>query len=55
LRRETTLSIKEIALRVYLGTSKGANANLHRHMRRSVSPKLPTSATGRRTSGKKTK
>jgi hypothetical protein len=33
LRRETTLSIKEIARRVYLGTSKGANANLHKHLR----------------------
>ena len=33
LRRETTLSIKAIAGRVHLGTSKAANANLHRHMR----------------------
>ena len=34
LRRETTLSIKAIAARVRLGTSKTANAKLHRHMRR---------------------
>ena len=33
LRRETTLSIKDIAALVHLGTSKGANANLHRHLR----------------------
>jgi hypothetical protein len=32
LRRETTLTIKAIAARVGLGSSKGANANLHRHM-----------------------
>jgi putative transposase len=30
LRRQTTLSIKWIAARLRLGTSKGANANLHR-------------------------
>ena len=34
LRRETTLSIKAIAARVQLGTSKAANAKLHQHMRR---------------------
>ena len=34
LRRETTLSIKAIAARVSLGTSKSANAKLHQHMRR---------------------
>ncbi len=33
LRKETTLSIKAIAGRVHLGTSKGANSNLHRWMR----------------------
>ncbi len=38
LRRETTLSVKDIAARVHLGTSKGANANLHKHMRRSSKP-----------------
>ena len=32
LRRETTLSVKDIAARMRLGTSKGANSNLHRHM-----------------------
>ena len=35
LRRETTLSIKAIAARVHLGTSKSANAKLHQHLRRS--------------------
>lgn len=34
LRRETTLSIKAIAARVQLGTSKAANAKLHKHMGR---------------------
>ena len=33
LRRETTLSLKAIATRVRLGTSKTANAKLHKHMR----------------------
>ena len=33
LRRETTLTIKAIAALVQLGSSKSANANLHRHMR----------------------
>jgi hypothetical protein len=33
LRRETTLTLKAIAARVHLGSSKSANANLHRHMR----------------------
>jgi len=33
LRRETTLSVKEIAARVHLGTSKTANTKLHKHMR----------------------
>lgn len=32
LRRETTLSVKDIATRMHLGTSKGANRNLHAHM-----------------------
>jgi putative transposase len=34
LRKETTLSLKAIAARVHLGTSKGANTNLHKWMRR---------------------
>jgi hypothetical protein len=38
LRRGTALSVKDIAVRVRLGTSKGANANLHRHMRRGSKP-----------------
>jgi putative transposase len=33
LRRETTLSLKAIAARMHLGTSKTANAKLHKHMR----------------------
>jgi hypothetical protein len=35
LRRETTLSIKDIAARAHLGTSKSANARLHRWMKHS--------------------
>jgi hypothetical protein len=33
LRRETTLTLKAIAARVQLGTSKGANPNPHKWMR----------------------
>jgi REP element-mobilizing transposase RayT len=33
LRRETTLSIKAIAARMHLGSSKAANRSLHRYMR----------------------
>jgi putative transposase len=40
LRRETTLTLKAIAARVHLGTSKSANVRLHRWMR---SP-LPTTS-----------
>ena len=40
LRRETTLSIKGIAARVQLGTSKAANAKLHHHMRH-TQPEAP--------------
>jgi hypothetical protein len=32
LRREMTLSVKEIAARAHLGTSKTGNAKLHKHM-----------------------
>ena len=32
LRRETTLTVKAIAARVHLGSSKSANANLHRSL-----------------------
>ncbi len=38
LRRETTLSLKETAARVHLGTSKTANAKLHAH-KRGAAPK----------------
>jgi hypothetical protein len=34
LRRETTLPLKAIAQRVNLGSSKAANATLHRYMKR---------------------
>jgi hypothetical protein len=37
-RRETTLSLKDIAARVHSGTSKGANANPHNYMQRSSPP-----------------
>jgi len=33
LRKETTLTIKAIAARLHLGTSKSANARLHGWMR----------------------
>ena len=33
LRKETTLSIKQIAARLHLGTSKSGNARLHQWMR----------------------
>ncbi len=33
LRRETTLSIKQIAVRVHLGTSATANKRLHQAMK----------------------
>ena len=33
LRKETTLSIKNLAARVHLGTSRAANSNLHKWMR----------------------
>ena len=33
LRRETTLTVKAVAVRLHLGTSKSANTRLHRWMR----------------------
>jgi hypothetical protein len=39
LRRETTLTLKAIAARVRLGTSKSANARLHKWMRKSPATK----------------
>jgi hypothetical protein len=39
LRKETTLSLKAIAARVHLGTSKGANTNLHKWMQAGASKK----------------
>ncbi len=49
LRRETTLTIKAIAGRVCLGSSKSANANLHRHLRAATAPaKGRTQPAGRR-------
>ena len=38
LRRKTTLSVKDIAARMHLGTSKGANRNLHNHLGRGSPP-----------------
>jgi thioesterase domain-containing protein len=38
LRTETTLSIKSIAARVHLGSSKSANVKLHQYMRASTQP-----------------
>jgi hypothetical protein len=38
VEHETTFSAKDIAARVHLDTSKGANANLHGDMRRSSLP-----------------
>lgn len=37
LRRETTLSLKAISVRLHLGSSKAANRTLHDHRRRSWS------------------
>jgi REP element-mobilizing transposase RayT len=46
LRKETTLTIKQIAARVHLGTSKGANANLHRFMQTNrPRPETPSNAS----------
>jgi hypothetical protein len=42
LRRETTLSLKEVAHQVGLGTSKGANATLHRWMQLNGRVERPT-------------
>jgi REP element-mobilizing transposase RayT len=47
LRKETTLSIKAIAARVHLGTSKGANSNLHRWMRASSRQNAGQGGSGR--------
>ena len=42
LRKEATLPLKAIAARVHLGTSKGANTNLHKWMQagKSKNPQL---------------
>ena len=39
LRKETTLSIRDIAARVGLGTSRSANARLHRWLRQPAATK----------------
>jgi hypothetical protein len=50
LRRATTLTIKAIAARVCLGTSKAANARLHGHLREGAKPrKGKPRPVGRRT------
>jgi hypothetical protein len=41
LRRETTLSLKDIAQRVRLGSSRSADATLHRWMSRQESQPTP--------------
>ena len=51
VRRETTLPIKAIAARVRLGSSKSANANLHRHMS-SAGPERPGHARARARAGR---
>jgi len=38
LRKETTMSIKDIAARVRLGTSKSANARIHQWMKNTALP-----------------
>jgi hypothetical protein len=42
LRKETTLTVKEIAARVVLGTSKSANGKLHRFMANAGQTDLPS-------------
>jgi len=52
LRRETALPLKWIAARVRLGTSKSANANLHRWMQAHPEPaRKPPSATAAKEHG----
>jgi REP element-mobilizing transposase RayT len=46
LRRETTLTLRAIAARVHLGTSKSANARLHQWMRKSTNPIPPRPVEG---------
>jgi len=46
LRRETTLSLKAIAARVHLGTSKAANRSLHQHLGGSPSRKAAQPNSG---------
>ena len=48
LRRETTLTIKAIAARVHLGTSKSANANLHRYLQHEAPPRHSKGRSGAR-------
>jgi len=45
LRQETTLSVKTIAARMHLGTSKSANARLHHWMHHSLPATSPTAQT----------
>jgi hypothetical protein len=50
LRRETTLTLRAIAARVHLGTSKSANARLHEWMRmpaKKIEHKKPASRKGK--------
>ena len=55
LRRETILSLKSIALRIGLGSSKSANAKLHAWMQANEkSVEVGTDAKNQKTSAKKT-
>jgi hypothetical protein len=49
LRQQTTLSIKTIAARVHMGTSKSANARLHNWIRQTSPPPLISGQTQTRT------
>ena len=49
LRQETTLSIKAIARRLHLGTSKSANVRLHEWMKSSVATTQDHTGTGKKT------
>jgi len=42
LRKETTLSIKTIAVRMHLGSSRSANVRLHEWMRKQPEREPPT-------------
>jgi hypothetical protein len=45
LRKETTLSLKRVAQLAWLGTSKGANTNLHKWMQHTEQQKVESGTT----------